>query len=691
MTVQTHASPKTMATLRDLVGAGVLAVEAGLPAAGKVHPTLAARLVKAGWAEDEGGTLAPTPEGRREVGGESPPAAQVDLFDATPGVRVLAAELDTHVCECGGMFFEDDGEGRCRVCGGEEPNGVEERVVLTAPPTAARPVVSRASSVLDKVLAPAPAADGRPPHVIVKARAGTGKTTTLVEGLKVVKGLTPSITPSEQQAAVWEQLTLSRGARTVCFCAFGNAVAAELRRKVPAGCDASTLHSMGYKAVRRAFPGLTGEPSKWKVQNVTAELLGLTVPRARKDKLVVLLAVDEIVEKVKQNLVPTDARDEQGAAGVRAALEWVCDHYDIRLNDGKGGPSVKDEVFALVPKVVERCKDPAADGYIDFNDMVWLPVALGLPVSQYDLLLVDEAQDLNRAQQALARKAGKRLVLCGDPQQSIYGFAGADGESMPRMFRELGDTPEGCVELPLTVTRRCGKAIVAEAKRIVGDFEAHDGNGEGEVLEAKYPVQRNSGYWNQGSRELPYEQTYLPMVQDRDLIVCRVTSILVSQCFRFLRAGRKANILGRKVGDSLVALVKDLKAESAADLITKVGEWVVAEIKKENAKQHPSENRLILLQDKADCLVCFTEGAATVGQVIDKINSVFTDDENAPGVLLATIHKAKGLEARRVFFLRPHGGECPHPTAKSNWECEQEMNLLYVGITRAIDTLVFVY
>ena len=49
------------------------------------------------------------------------------------------------------------------------------------------------------------------PHLIIEARAGTGKTTTLVEGLKVIIGRKnlsfkdgPSITPSIQQAAIWE-------------------------------------------------------------------------------------------------------------------------------------------------------------------------------------------------------------------------------------------------------------------------------------------------------------------------------------------------------------------------------------------------------------------------------------------------------------------------------------------------------
>lgn len=54
-----------------------------------------------------------------------------------------------------------------------------------------------------------------PPHLIIEARAGTGKTTTLVEGLKVMRGVETAFTPSEQQRAIWDSLSLSRDAKTV--------------------------------------------------------------------------------------------------------------------------------------------------------------------------------------------------------------------------------------------------------------------------------------------------------------------------------------------------------------------------------------------------------------------------------------------------------------------------------------------
>lgn len=513
-----------------------------------------------------------------------------------------------------------------------------------------------------------------PPHLIVEARAGSGKTTTLVEGLKLIKGGTPSIEPSKQQQMVWEQMALSKGVKTVCFVAFNKSIAEELKRRVPPGCDAMTMHSMGFSAVRRAYGQVQVE--SYRVADIIAELLERDIRDLRRERPVVISATEQLVGLCKMNLAePKDGRTWE------EVLDYLVGHYDVDTNDSR------HEVYELVPKVLERCKDVKHDNRIDFNDMIWLPVVLNLPIFRYDLLLVDEAQDLNRCQQSLARRAGNRLILCGDPRQAIYGFAGADADSMPRMQKELGESCLGCVTLPLTVTRRCGKKIVEEAKKIVEDFDAHDDNPDGIISEGKYPVRKRPG---ETPIELKYEETYMFRVEDGDFILCRVNAPLVSQCFRFLKRGRKAQIQGRDIGQGLISTIKKLKAKDVADLVGKIDDWLHGEMKKEQAKRNPSENRIIAMQDRADCLVCFCEGAQTVEEVIGKIEEVFTDDKNVIGIRLSSVHKAKGLESKRVFLLQPEGCGMPHPMAKSAWQRQQEWNLLYVAITRAIEELVYV-
>lgn len=818
------------------------------------------------------------------------------------------------------------------------------------------------------------------PHIVVEALAGTGKTTTLVEGLKKVKGLPTGITPTPQQQAVWDLMALSaKEARTIGFVAFNKSIAEELKSRVPTGCDAMTMHSMGFKAVRRAYSNVKVE--SYRVQNIISEMLEKDIRDLRRETPVVLSATEDLVRLCKVNLVCV-AGDQ---IEVRERLSELASYYDIDLCDDRTGASYADQVFDLIPRVLLRCADVGHDGCLDFADMIWLPVYLNLPIFKYDLLLVDECvpgwtpvmladgssmtikeivesdedirvrsyntkkgigqncrvvgrqkilnqkplvrikvqcyhtinaktlylicttdhkvwtinrgwvpagdimvgdnviietaakttqsgkisnrgkkklariqqgnkrglggpgntkenfnkikggngrgptlaeevllkalgdgwvyshvvktgdapqhgrgnrpshykidvanpdlkvaveldghshrgaeeidqkktrflesrgwtvfripnrqaiqstsevvceilgqdncprsarvaaidpinipdnyvyditvegchnfyangilvhncQDLSRCQQELAKRAGNRLVLCGDPHQAIYAFAGADSDSIPRMTKDLEGTSRGCVTLPLTFTRRCGKAIVEEARKIVPHFNYFEQNGEGKISKAKYPTQ----WRDKTPYELPYEETYLPTVKDGDFVLCRVNAPLVGQCFRFLKRGRKATIQGRDIGSGLISTVKKLKADSITDLVAKVSNWVFNETTKEQAKRNPNENKIISLQDRADCIFAFTEGVNTVQEVISKIEAIFTDDKNGIGIKLSSIHRSKGLEAKRVFFLQPRGGTCPHPMAQSEWQRRGEQNLLYVGITRSIEELIWV-
>lgn len=580
-----------------------------------------------------------------------------------------------------------------------DPVEVEQRpdpstvgVAQNAEPCSARtPTTSPLSGLASALREP----DCTAPHLIIEALAGTGKTTTLVEGLRRVmcqtcggRGIAKypqadtipyenkrcpdcyRITPSDQQRAIWDAMSLGGRPRTACFVAFNKAIAEELKSRVPPGVEAMTMHSMGYAAVRAAFGNVRA--NEWTTRDHIATVFGGNWSDLIKVKGMIgtLKAVEQLVGLCKQNLI--DGNDE-------SAVRTIANHHDVEMN------GEADKVLAAIPKVLELSKTPK--GRIDFDDMIFLPVILGLPVRQFDMLLVDEAQDLNRAQQALAKRAGRRLVFCGDRHQAIYGFAGADSESIPRLTRELSwtDDPDGsghviptergCTVLPLTVTRRCGKAIVEQARKYVPEFEAHESNGEGKISKARMP-----------DKKVDRQDAYTKQAQPGDFVLCRVNAPLVSECFRFIRAGVKANIQGRDVGRGLIQTVEKLKAGSVTDLITKLAAWKDKEEAKENAKKFPSENKLTAIGDKHDCLMCFVDSADTVEAVVKKIEEVFTDDKVSPGIKLSSIHRSKGLEARRVFIIQRSLRE----DKMQPWELAQEENIRYVGITRAVEELIYV-
>jgi hypothetical protein len=517
--------------------------------------------------------------------------------------------------------------------------------------------------------------------IICSARAGCGKTTTSEEGFKRIRGLPTRITPSPQQQAIWDAMMEGSSAKFMAFTAFGKDIAEEGARRFresgldKMGVDSMTTHRMGFRAVRKAFQLKQGDDATnpYVVQDYIAELMGAAPKQLKKDKPTLVSATEDLVSLVKQTLTnPTQPELDR--------LAW---HYDIEM-PANGD---KQKVFQLVPEVLDKCRNPELRGQVDFDDMVWLPLVHDLPMFKYGFMVVDEAQDLNRARQELVKKAAYKLMIIGDERQAIYGFSGADHESMQRMQRDL-ERASGASILKLTVTRRCGRAIVEEARRYVPDFEAHETNPDGLVGELRYPTYKDSlGHWC----ELPEAETYLSKVQPGDRVLCRANAPLISQCFKMIRMGLPTVILGRNIGTGLVKLIDKLKASNIWDLLVKLQQWEEMEDAKERAAPQPSERKLLQIHDKALSIrtLC-TSQSDSVDDLKKRISTLWTDNDSTEKVKLSSIHKAKGLEADRVFWLQPpYCG--PNRDKLRPHELIQEENLDYVAITRAVKELYHVY
>jgi superfamily I DNA/RNA helicase/RecB family exonuclease len=91
-------------------------------------------------------------------------------------------------------------------------------------------------------------------------------------------------------------------------------------------------------------------------------------------------------------------------------------------------------------------------------------------------IFVDEYQDVDPAQEALLRMlavGADELVVVGDPDQSIYGFRGAD-QGCLRRFPESFQRSGGAVPvLALQVCRRAGADLLAASRRVADRLPAH--------------------------------------------------------------------------------------------------------------------------------------------------------------------------------------------------------------------------
>lgn len=466
-------------------------------------------------------------------------------------------------------------------------------------------------------------------NAVVEAVAGSGKTTTILDTLALTTG-------------------------KVLFTAFNQSIAAELQKRAPKHVRVSTLHSLGLKAIRRANPFFDVDSSGEKMNSIVQAAFP---DEHSSDEMKKVYEIRSLAKKtvslVKATL--TDAADV-------VAVQKMMEQYGIESDDLD-----EDDVFRIVsqvPLMIEACKKD--QDRVDFDDMIWFPVVLDLRVEKFDWVFVDECQDMNRCQLELILRAGKpstRFCCVGDRRQAIYGFRGADTEAMQNTVNRLKATV-----FPLSITYRCPTKHVEMAREIVPHLEAREDAPEGTV------------------RYLKFGEALQLMTHD-DLVLCRTNAPLVRVAFSLIRLGKKAVIRGKDIAGGICSLVKKVGGKNSSVMpidifLGKLEKY----FDKELAKLQKAKKSTVTLSDKVETIRVLAEDVSTVRQLLDKTTTIF--DDAAQGVVCSSVHRAKGLEADRVFVVAPE--LMPHPMAEQAWEVEQEHHIRYVALTRSKNELYFV-
>jgi DNA helicase II / ATP-dependent DNA helicase PcrA len=479
--------------------------------------------------------------------------------------------------------------------------------------------------------------------LIICAVAGSGKTTTIVKMAEYI--------PVEHLAV---------------FLAFNKAIAMELATRLPKHVQAKTLNALGFGAVRKAFPGVQVDDKKTRRlldEHMATHLEILLTPDEQK-------AICSLVAKAKAHaLVPVG----EGYVGVLATEEeWarLQDHYSLDF----GGETEEEALErssrayriagALLSAGLERTT------VVDFDDMMYFVVAHDLKdaCTQYDWIIIDEAQDVSHVQRMMLHmflKHGGRLVAVGDDRQAIYGFRGSDADSMAAIQREFN-----AERLPLSISYRCAQAVVRKAREIVSYIEPAETAPEGRVEEL---------------RGLDPEE-----LTNKDMIVCRMTAPVITIAYRLLAQRIPCHVQGRDIGAGLIAQIKRIAGKNSsvmeiAAFKPRLDAWRNKEMLR--AQKADDEREMERIEDRYQCLLAVMnyEHIKTVAEMMDEINSLF---ERSTGVKLSTVHRAKGLEAERVYVLDPQ--LMPSKYARKEWQQGQEANLQYVAYTRARQELYFI-
>ena len=455
-------------------------------------------------------------------------------------------------------------------------------------------------------------------HTMVEAVAGSGKTTTLLE-----------------------MLTHFTAGLSVLFVAFNKAIIRELKERCTLpGVEITTLHALGFKAVARAL-NLRGDVVEaHKMDAIVDRVTGADKHYERREWA---NSVAKAVSLVKSYLARTDEQiadviDAHGLCPPEREEDRVPFIRDVRACINEGIDSLYDAQGRVRP-----------DAKIDFDDMIFLPAALDLPIPQYDRVCVDETQDLNAAQIALilkAVKSGGRITAVGDPRQAIYTFRGAGSDAFGDVQRALD-----AKILPLSVSYRCSRAVIREAQKWVPHIEAAPDAVDGSVTTVAESMLKRDA-------------------QPGDFVLSRANAPLLPLCLHFLKQGIPAAIQGRDVGTKLSSVAKRAKTDDVDAMLKYVDRWVGLEVQRLARRKRDSSG----VEDIGECLHALSEGETSVKAVLAKVERLFADGDSSARVTLSSTHKAKGMERDRVWLLRE---------TYMKRQGQEEENLIYVAITRA--------
>jgi DNA helicase-2/ATP-dependent DNA helicase PcrA len=271
-------------------------------------------------------------------------------------------------------------------------------------------------------------------NCVILAGPGSGKTKTLT--IKLAK-------------MIAEDVRLPRG---IACITYNNQCARELKRRISElgiedgkRVSIGTLHSFCLKHVVLPYVHLTPLPKKYPIK----------------------VATTDETQKLQQDALDKTIGSEKW--GPRFD-KYRRNHLDRNAPEWKS----QDEDAANAIEEYEKLLDQ--HGLIDFDGMVliglylvqnyaWIRKALS---AQFPILVVDEYQDLGHALhcivQCLCFEAGMRLVAVGDPDQSIYGFTGAEPSLLITLSKQ-----DGIETVPLRFNYRCGSTIIQASKAALGE------------------------------------------------------------------------------------------------------------------------------------------------------------------------------------------------------------------------------
>ena len=327
---------------------------------------------------------------------------------------------------------------------------------------------------------------------------------------------------------------------------------------------------------------------------------------------------------------------------------------------GEHSTNVKPDLLKHIEANYNHYKHPDINNLVDFTDMIHKIVQQPDKIPNFDVVFIDEAQDLSPIQWKLydiLKSKSKNIYLAGDDDQAIYGWAGAD---VDRFIQEPA------AEKVLSRSRRIPKAVQDVSEIITARIEG-----------------------------LRATKNYLP--RDEEGLCSKINSLenldLFSQDWLILT---RTLSRAKEVCDLLK--VKGLYYENRHQksyntklykAIVDHNKWLNGETITDTARADIIEylgNRE-LIKDRMNYNLkwfeCFDNAPADDKIYIRLMLSNKEKLNDEARIKVSTIHAAKGGECKNVILVLDNAKKIREATTKSIIKRDEEHRVWYVGCTRA--------
>ena len=321
----------------------------------------------------------------------------------------------------------------------------------------------------------------------------------------------------------------------------------------------------------------------------------------------------------------------------------------------------KIERFKLDAIAKEIYDYKKTNGLIDFTDMLDKFLIKGNVNNKFDVIFVDEAQDLSLIQWKMIEKIEKDnqcdVWVAGDDDQAIFGWAGADVNSFINWKAE---------EIPLQQSERVPSEIQLKALQIIDRVQDNR-------LSKDYLPKKEAG-----EILMQFKLSAIDMTKGDWLILAR-TNPLLKPIPKYLKSmglffeTAQGNSIGKTLFEDIDYWNKMRKGEK------------IPEVQEQRVLERMSKR-----DNKLEWYDAFDQVASSKKDYLRSMLANGEDLSKQPRIKVSTIHGAKGGEATNVVLFLNQTNNTMKAAKKSVTKQDEEYRVWYVAVTRTIQKLYLI-